>query len=301
MGIKPLLRDGNIWLNYRNTPKSSILIGFSIIYKPSSYWGYPHLWKPLNITNVKYTKISIKMPSIGWLKFGPKIKVSRSVGSFVQSKRWLKSVPKDKPWKTAEKRELIWDPNFMDLAESESSTNPERGWFWDDSRYYLGWCGCEVVTIQPKGSKRIELRGKWNRTFSQNPRSFSSPWGVWTCPVPGWSLQQRLNFEGQPETTPCWDSGWSRHQRSHVEDSRVNSPCPSSDCICHQMSGFPGSCKSCLRNPTLRSGDQDNPWSLPMLLYMGYRWIQMILYEISKDISFQRGHPTLHAGPLLSP
>jgi len=124
-------------------------------------------------------------------------------------------------------------------------------------------------------AKRIELRGKWNRTFSQNPRSFSSPWGVWTCPVPGWSLHQRLNFEGQPETTPCWDSGWSRHQRSHVEDSRVNSPCPSSDCICHQMSGFPGSCKSCLRNPTLRSGDQDNPWSLPMLLYMGYKWYYM--------------------------
>ena len=205
------------------------------------------------------------MPSIGWLKFGPKIKVSRSVGSFVQSKRWLKSVPKDKPWRESIDTPISW-------IWLKHNHQPWKG-------VILGWFpllfGVMWLWSRYNSAKRIELRGKWNRTFSQNPRSFSSPWGVWTCPVPGWSLHQRLNFEGQPETTPCWDSGWSRHQRSHVEDSRVNSPCPSSDCICHQMSGFPCSCKSCLRNPTLRSGDQDNPWSLPMLLYMGYKWYYM--------------------------
>ena len=171
MGIKPLLRDGNIWLNYRNTPKSSILIGFSIIYKPSSYWGYPHLWKPLNITNVKYTKIGIKMPSIGWLKFGPKIKVSRSVGSFVQSKRWLKSVPKDKPWKTAEKRELIWDPQFHGSGWIRIIHQPWKGvilgWFpllfgvmWLWSRYNSAkriqkdWTtGKMKQNLQPKSKK----------------------------------------------------------------------------------------------------------------------------------------------------
>lgn len=239
----------------------------------------------VNITNVKYTKNSIKMPSIGWLKFGPKIKVSRSVGSFVQSKRWLKSVPKDKPWKTADVG-VDSSPNWwiwLIIIHQPPKRGVSLGWFpllfgvmWLWSRYNSA--GKMRQNLQLKKIKKLfiflgslDVSSAWLKLAPKvklwRPAGNDTLLRFWLKSSPKVTCWR---FEGKFTLSKLW-----LYLSPNVRLSRL---------------------LQVVRNPTL-SGDQDNPWSLPMLLYMGYKWCYM---KYPKTSHFQSGHPTLHAGPLLS-
>ena len=54
-------------MGYLGTPSYHPAIWFGIVHKPSSYWGYPHLWKPPYIQLGSLKEILVAFPRVCWL------------------------------------------------------------------------------------------------------------------------------------------------------------------------------------------------------------------------------------------